>query len=91
VGEIEHGVAHQNMVIEIKDIKSNHEIGPAQTLDQIVDARFVKNFVAGSARAIGHTDRHLHVALAIPTAGVIGRALGFKIEVDNVAHQEVEN
>src|SRR6476659_2955215 len=88
MGEIENGVAHQNVVVEIEDVKSNHEIGPAQALDQIVHAQFVKNFVASRAGTVGDTDRHLHVTLAVPAASVVGGALGLEIEVDDVAHQE---
>ena len=83
--QIEHGVAHQDVIVEIEDVKTDDEIGLPQSLDQIVDARFVKNLIAPAARAVGDADRHLHVAFAIPAAGVVRSSLRLEIEVDDIA------
>ena len=52
VREIEHGVAHQDVIIEIEDVEPDDEIGLAQALDQIVDARFVERFRSGQLRVL---------------------------------------
>ena len=85
VREIEHGVAHEDVVIEIEDVEADDEIGPAQPIDQLVHARFVEDFVVAGGGAEDHADRHLHVALAIPAAGVVRGSLGFEVEVNDVA------
>jgi hypothetical protein len=38
--EIEDGVSHENLVIEIYDVKSNNEVCTQQLLNQIVDSLF---------------------------------------------------
>ena len=83
--EIEDRVAHQHLVIEIEDVESDYEIGPAQPLDQQVHLRFAENFVAPRGCAIDHADRHPHVAFARPAAGIVRRALSFEVEVNDVS------
>jgi hypothetical protein len=83
--KIEDRVSHQNMVIEIENIESNHEISAAQSLNQVVHARFAENFVATCLRAVGDADRHSHIAFAVPAARVIRGALRFEIKVKYVA------
>ena len=83
--KIEDRVSHQNMVIEIENVESNHEISAAQALDQLVHARFAENFVATCLRAVDDADRHPHIAFPIPPAGVIRSPLCFEINVNYVA------
>ena len=83
--KIEDRVSHQDMVIEIENVESNHEISAAQALDQLVHARFAENFVATCLRAVGNADRHPHIAFPVPAARVIRGALRFEINVNYVA------
>ena len=82
--EIVGGVAHEHFVVEVHDIEAHDEIGPQELLDEFLHAAFAVNAVFAEARAVGHAHAHAHVALAVPAAGVVGGALGFEIEVDDV-------
>jgi hypothetical protein len=73
------------VVIEIENIESNYEISAAQSLNQVVHARFAKNFVATCLCAVGDADRHPHIAFPVPAARVIRGALRFEVKVKYVA------
>ena len=82
--EIEDGVSHKNLVIEIDDVESNYEVCTKQLLNQIVDSLFRIDPILGQICTIGDSKRHSHVALFFPTADVVRGALSFEIEVDDV-------
>ena len=88
--QIEDRVTHQHLVIEIQDVESHHEIGAAQPLHQLVDLRFAEHFVASGRGAERDANRHAHVALARPAAGVVRRPLRFEVEINQVArHRQI--
>jgi hypothetical protein len=82
--EIEDGVSHKNLVIEIYDVEPNYEVCTKQLLNQIVDSLFRIDPILGQIRTIGDSKRHSHVSLSFPTADIVRGALSFQIEVNNV-------
>src|ERR1043166_6663141 len=88
--EVEDGVAHQDVVIEVEHVESDDQVRAAQPLDQLVYLRFAEDLIAASRRAESDADRHAHVALAHPAARVVRRPLGFQVEVNNIArHRQI--
>jgi hypothetical protein len=85
--EIEDGVSHKNLVIEIDDVEPNYEVCAKQLLNQVVDSLFRIDPILGQIRTIGDSKRHSHVSLFFPTADVVRGALSFQIEVNNVHAQ----
>ena len=84
VGEIEDGVAHQHLVVEAATVIADHQIGPCEQIDELVGPLFWENLVGSRACAVGGPERDPHVGLFIPSSDVIGRTLGFQIEIDDV-------
>jgi hypothetical protein len=87
--EIEDGVSHQDLVIEIYDVEPNYQVCAKQLLNQIVDSLFRIDPILGQIRAIGDSERHSHIPFFFPTADIICGTLSFQIEVDNVCHKQV--
>lgn len=87
--EVEDGVGEEDFVIEIDDVEADDEIGAHELVDEGVDAVLGIDAVLAGGRAVGDADGHAHLLLAIPAAGVIGGALGFQIEIDDVHVQVV--
>ena len=82
--QVKNGVPHQDLIVEVYDIKPDNKIGAQQLLNQIVDAFLRIDPVLIQIRAVSDSKRHAHVAFLVPSADVVGSALRFEIEVNNV-------
>jgi hypothetical protein len=84
LAQVEDGVAVKDLVVEAEIVKTDHEIGPKQFGDELVDLFFAVDFVIAASSAVGHADAHAHVADVIPAAYFVGGLLRFQIKVDNI-------
>jgi hypothetical protein len=82
--QVKDRVPHQDFVVEADDVKSDHQIGAYQLLNQIVHPVLWKDPILAEDRAVSDSKRHAHIALLVPSAHIICRALSFEVEVDNV-------
>ena len=87
MGKIENGVGHEHLVVEMQDVVADHEIGFAQTVYQVAGSPFGINLVGVLSRALGDPHRHPHLIFLVPTAHVVGRALGLQVKVNDVHRQ----
>ncbi len=69
-GEVEAGVAHQDLVIEIDMIVANDKIGSPELIDEGIHGILSKDAVFPQSRAVGHADGHAHVTLLVPAAHI---------------------
>ena len=51
----------------------------------VIDPSSRVNAVFAAPGAVGHAERHAHVAFLVPAARVVGGALGFEVEINDVA------
>lgn len=84
VREVEDGVPGEDFVIEVDDIESDDEVGAQELIDESVDVFFGVDAIFAGGGGVGDAEGHSHVPFAVPAAGIVGGALGFEIEVDDV-------
>ena len=86
LGEVEDGVAVEDLVIEADMVEADDEVGAAEFLDEVVDLRFPVDAVAAADGAEGDPETEAHVTDLVPAADLLGGLLGFEVEVDDVLH-----
>jgi hypothetical protein len=86
--DVEDGVLEEDFVVEGDVVEADDEIGFDELLDEGVGLVFAVDMVLAGLGGVGDTDRHAHFILVAPATDVIGGALGFEIEVDEVLHRE---
>ena len=84
VRKVEDGVGHEHFVVEIDHVESDDEVGADELLDEFVGAFFGVDAVFAKACAVGDAEAHAHVALFVPAAHVVGGALGFEVEINDI-------
>src|SRR3984957_5759560 len=87
--QVEDRVTHQDFIVEVHEVKADHQVGAQQLLDQIVDAVLRKDLVLIQVGAESDSERHSHVPLPVPSPDVISSALSFEIKVNNVHPERV--
>ena len=84
LGQVERGVAVQDLVIEPQVVETDDEVGALQFVDQVVHLRLAVDFVFAARRAVGHAHAHAHLGNVAPAANFLGGLLRFQIEINQV-------
>ena len=86
--EVEDGVLEEDFVVEGDVVEADDEVGFDELVDEGIGLVFAVDMVMAGLGGVGDTDRHSHLIFVAPAADVIGGALSFEVEVDEVLHRE---
>ena len=82
--EVQNGVTHQDLIVEAPIIIADDQICMTQEFNKIPDTLLSKDLVTLCRCAVSDPDGDTHIGFLVPSSHIVGGALGFQIEIDDV-------